>query len=48
MMVWSAYMGLPLSLESLGAILGLEQQKIRGGKDLIRFFSKPCRPTAKS
>lgn len=47
-MVWSAYMGLPLSLESVGAILGLEQQKMREGKDLIRFFSKPCRPTIKN
>ena len=47
-MVWSAYMGLPLSLESVGAVLGLEQQKMREGKDLIRFFSKPCRPTIKN
>jgi DNA polymerase len=47
-MVWSAYMGLPLSLESAGAVLGLEQQKMREGKDLIRFFSKPCRPTIKN
>lgn len=47
-MVWSAYMGLPLSLESVGAILGLEQQKMCEGKDLIRFFSKPCRPTIKN
>ena len=47
-MVWSAYMGLPLSLEGAGAVLGLEQQKMREGKDLIRFFSKPCKPTAKN
>lgn len=47
-MVWSAYMGLPLSLESVGSVLGLEQQKMREGKDLIRFFSKPCRPTIKN
>ena len=47
-MVWSAYMGLPLSLEGVGAVLGLEQQKMREGKDLIRFFSKPCKPTAKN
>jgi DNA polymerase len=47
-MVWSAYMGLPLSLESVGAVLGLEQQKMREGKELIRFFSKPCRPTIKN
>ena len=44
-MVWSAYMGLPLSLEGVGAVLGLEKQKLREGKDLIRFFSVPCNPT---
>ncbi len=47
-MVWSAYMGLPLSLEAVGAVLGLERQKMREGRDLIRFFSKPCRPTEKN
>ena len=47
-MVWSAYMGLPLSLEGVGAVLGLEQQKMREGKDLIRYFCKPCRPTIKN
>jgi DNA polymerase len=47
-MVWSAFMGLPLSLEGVGAILGLPQQKLREGKDLIRFFSKPCKPTEKN
>lgn len=45
-MVWSAYMGLPLSLEGAGAVLGLEKQKLTEGKDLIRFFCKPCSPTA--
>lgn len=44
-MVWSAYMGLPLSLEGVGAVLGLEKQKLTEGKDLIRFFSVPCNPT---
>ena len=44
-MVWSAYMGLPLSLEGSGAVLGLEKQKLSEGKDLIRFFSVPCNPT---
>lgn len=44
-MVWSAYMGLPLSLEGSGAVLGLEKQKLAEGKDLIRFFSVPCNPT---
>lgn len=45
-MVWSAYMGLPLSLEGTGAVLGLEKQKLTEGKDLIRYFSMPCKPTA--
>ena len=45
-MVWSAYMGLPLSLEGAGAVLGLEKQKLTKGKDLIRYFCSPCKPTA--
>ena len=45
-MIWSAYMGLPLSLEGVGAVLGLEKQKLSEGKDLIRYFCKPCSPTA--
>lgn len=44
-MVWSAYMGLPLSLEGVGAVLGLEKQKLTEGKELIRYFSMPCSPT---
>ncbi|MDY5159668.1 DNA polymerase [Actinotignum urinale] len=44
-MVWSAVMGLPLSLEGVGAVLGLEQQKLKEGKDLIRYFCAPCTPT---
>ena len=44
-MVWSAYMGLPLSLEGVGAVLGLEQQKLKEGKELIRYFCVPCTPT---
>jgi DNA polymerase len=44
-MVWSAYMGLPLSLEGVGVVLGLEKQKLTEGKDLIRYFCTPCRPT---
>lgn len=44
-MIWSAYMGLPLSLEGVGTVLGLEKQKLSEGKDLIRFFSVPCTPT---
>ena len=44
-MVWSATLGLPLSLENVGAVLGLEKQKLSEGKDLIRYFCVPCRPT---
>lgn len=44
-MVWSAYMGLPLSLAGVGSILGLEEQKLSEGKDLIRYFCMPCKPT---
>ena len=44
-MIWSAYMGLPLSLEGVGAVLKLEEQKIKEGKDLIRYFCSPCKPT---
>ena len=44
-MVWSATLGLPLSLEGAGAVLGLEKQKLAEGKDLIRYFCVPCKPT---
>ena len=44
-MIWSAYMGLPLSLEGVGAVLGLEEQKIKEGKALIKYFCKPCAAT---
>lgn len=44
-MVWSAYMGLPLSLDGVGAVLGLEEQKMKEGKALIRYFCKPCAAT---
>lgn len=44
-MIWSAYMGLLLSLEGVGAVLGLKEQKMKEGKDLIRYFCVPCKPT---
>lgn len=44
-MVWSAYLGLPLSLEKVGKVLGLEKQKLSEGKSLIRYFCMPCKPT---
>ena len=40
-MVWSAYMGLPLSLATVGRVLRLEEQKMTEGKALIRYFSTP-------
>lgn len=44
-MVWSAVMGLPLSLEGVGSVMGLEKQKLSEGKDLIKYFCSPCKPT---
>lgn len=44
-MIWAATMGLPLSLEGVGAVLGLEKQKLSEGKDLIKYFCQACAPT---
>lgn len=44
-MVWAAYMGLPLSLEGSGAVLGLGKQKLAEGKELIKYFCQPCAAT---
>ena len=44
-MIWSAYMGLPFSLDGVGAVLKLGEQKLKEGKDLIRYFCVPCKPT---
>lgn len=44
-MIWGAYLGLPLSLEKIGAVLKLDQQKMAEGKALIRYFCVPCKPT---
>lgn len=44
-MIWAATMGLPLSLEGVGAVLGLEKQKLVVGKDLVKYFCQPCAPT---
>ena len=44
-MIWSAYMGLLLSLAGAGTVLGLEEKKLKEGKDLIRYFCVPCKPT---
>lgn len=45
-MVWAATLGLPLSLEGVGTVLGLEKQKLTEGKELIRYFCVPCKETA--
>ena len=44
-LVWAAYNGLPLGLEKVGAVLGFEEQKLKEGKELIRYFCCPCKPT---
>ena len=44
-MIWAAYMGLPLSLKGVGQVLRLTEQKMEEGKELIRYFCVPCRPT---
>lgn len=43
--VWSATLGLPLSLRDVGTVLGLPRQKITAGKELVRYFCTPCKPT---
>ena len=44
-MVWSAYLGLPLSLEGAAIVTGADKKKLTEGKELIRYFSVPCKPT---
>lgn len=44
-MIWSATLGLPMSLESVGTVLGLDKQKLTSGKNLIKYFCLPCNPT---
>ena len=44
-MIWAAYMGLPLSLDGVGTVLGLDQKKLKEGRDLIRYFCLPCKAT---
>ena len=44
-LVWGAYLGLPIGLEKIGAALGLEEQKLKEGKELVRYFCCPCKPT---
>ena len=44
-MVWCEYLGLPHSLAGAGEALGLTKQKLEEGKDLVRFFCRPCAPS---
>lgn len=44
-MIWAATLGLPLSLEGVGAVLELDKQKLSEGKNLIKYFCVPCTPT---
>jgi DNA polymerase len=46
-MVLAAYNGLPLSLDKVGSVLGFEEQKLKEGKDLIRFFCTPSRTSGR-
>lgn len=47
-MIGAAYLGLPLSLDKIGQVLGLSQKKDTRGKALITYFCKPCKPTKKN
>ncbi|EPI54286.1 DNA-directed DNA polymerase [Gardnerella vaginalis JCP7276] len=44
-MIWSATLGLPMSLENVGIVLGIDKQKLTEGKNLIKYFCLPCNPT---
>ena len=46
-LVWAAYNGLPLSLDKVGAVLGFEEQKLKEGKELIRYFCMPSRTASR-
>lgn len=43
--VQAALLALPRSLEDVGAVLGLDERKMKEGKELIRYFCVPCKPT---
>ncbi|GFH91674.1 DNA polymerase I, thermostable [Lachnospiraceae bacterium] len=43
--VQAAMLALPRSLEDVGRVLGLDEQKMKEGKELIRYFCIPCKPT---
>ncbi len=43
--VQSAMLALPASLDGVGEVLDIQQKKLKEGKDLVRYFSMPCKPT---
>ena len=43
--VQASMLALPRSLEDVGRVLGLDEQKMKEGKELIRYFCVPCKPT---
>lgn len=43
--VQASLLALPLTLEGVGAVLGLDKQKMAEGKELIKYFCSPCKPT---
>lgn len=43
--VQAVQLSLPSSLADVGAALGLERQKMTEGKELIKYFCVPCKPT---
>ena len=44
-MVYASLLGLPKALKDIGVVLELDKQKLDEGKDLIRYFSLPCKAT---
>ena len=44
-MVYASLLGLPKALKDIGVVLELDKQKLDEGKDLIRYFSFPCKAT---
>lgn len=44
-MIMAAYLTLPARLADVAVALKLKEQKMEEGKDLIRYFSVPCKPT---
>lgn len=47
-MTWAAILGLPFSLKKVGEVLNIDKKKLEEGKDLIRYFCVPCKPTKRN